>query len=649
MHSPAPWLTDDLKHLIIKKGFAKSKLKAERSDKNLRNYKKVRNRCNTLCRDAQRRHIHKSVENGDTAKVWKFLQSLGVGKASSSSFQHNFDIELLNQHFTSSSTIDSSDKERTLSILSSTPTPNFPPFKFTPFTDCDVKKNILSISSKAVGDDSVSRNMILPILEFVTPILTHILNKSISTSKFPEAWKSAQVIPLPKKAQASHFTDFRPISILPFLSKVLEKLVFQQLCQYLDRNSLLNPVQSGFRSGHSTTTALVKVTDDIRRGMDNKQLTVLVLLDFSNAFNTVDFDILLSLLRSINISPSVVGWFQSYLRGRRQRIRVEDKFSSWCELPAGVPQGGVLSPLLFAIFINSICHKISSLYHMYADDLQVYTQSTLENLPTAVSAINADLAAISEWSKYYGLKVNPCKSQAIIVGGAGMISRVDWNNFPSVVLNGVVIPYSSTVKNLGIHFDTTFSWSHQLKEVSRKTFAAMGLLRRLRSFLPIPTKIMLAQSLLLSILDYAGASYLDVTEDQLNKLERIQNLAIRFIFGLRKYDHVSEFRLKLKWLPIRLRRNLQIVSLLYCVLFDPMTPSYLKENFKFLGHDRPDRVLRSAGELILAPHSYRTKYFKNSFTVKAICLWNDLPSQIRRAKTLEKFKTDVKNYYLTVH
>ncbi|CAK1589714.1 unnamed protein product [Parnassius mnemosyne] len=644
-HLPAPWLSDDLKKLILQKNAALSKLKRNKTEENVRKYAKIRNRCNTLCRDAQRRHIHTSVENGDSSRVWKFLKTVGVGRTSLNTSPPSVDFELLNQHFSNpSNSFDSEHKLQTLRSLSVIPTPNYPPFVFSQFTECDVKKTILSISSNAAGSDNISRNMIVPLLDVITPIITYLLNACVSSSKFPQAWKSAHIIPLPKKSNPVNLSDFRPISILPFLSKVLEKLICQQLTLFLNKHNLLNSLQSGFRPGHSTATALIKVTDDIRWGMDNKQLTVMTLLDFSNAFNTVDFDILLSLLCSLNISPSVIDWFQSYLCGRRQCIRVDETHSSWCDITAGVPQGGVLSPLLFSIFINSITHKISSLYHMYADDVQIYTQSTLENLPNAIATLNKDLNFIHEWSKSYGLNVNPKKSQAIIIGSQSFISRIDWFSVPPIVFDGVVIPYFDNVKNLGIYIDNSLNWIRQLNEVSKKTFVALCSLRRLRSFLPIPTKIMLAQSLLLPILDYADASYVDITEDQLNKLERLQNTSIRFIFGLRKFDHISQFRSRLKWLPIRLRRNMHILSILYCVLFHPSTPPYLKEKFNFVG--LPGEPLRSSRKFILSVPTHNTSFFNKSFTVQSIKLWNALPLHIREAQTIVIFKRLLKEHYL---
>ncbi|XP_050342349.1 serine/arginine repetitive matrix protein 2-like [Nymphalis io] len=165
--------------------------------------------------------------------------------------------------------------------------------------------------------------MILPIIDYLTPAITCIFNNSINSCTFPDSWKDAQIIPLPKKNNPSSYGDYRPISILPFLSKVLERLVHQQLNLFLSSYNLLNPFQSGFRSGHSTATALVKITDDIRLAMDNQEVTILSLLDFSNAFNTVDFDILLAILNSLNVSPSMPRyWCESRLRstGKRRSI-----------------------------------------------------------------------------------------------------------------------------------------------------------------------------------------------------------------------------------------------------------------------------------------------------------------------------------------
>lgn len=227
-----------------------------------------------------------------------------------------------------------------------------------------------------------------------------------------------------------------------------------------------------------------------------------------------------------------------------------------------------------------------------------------------------------------------------------MISRIDWLDLPQVKFDGATIEISEVVKNLGVLMDRHLSWGPQLAAVSRKTFAAGASLKRLRNFLPHSTKIALAQSLLHPILDYADASYLDLTEDQLNKLERLQNFSIRFVFGLRKYDHVSEYRNRLKWLPIRLRRNVHILSLLYNILFTSSTPAYLKERFQFLHLSHP-LSLRSSETFQLKTPAHTSKFYSSSFTLQAAKLWNSLPVSIRHSKSLHIFKSMVTQHYLS--
>ncbi|KAM3962176.1 RNA-directed DNA polymerase from mobile element jockey [Aphomia sociella] len=462
-HLPAPWLTDDIKKLIHRKNHAKAKYKSNPMYREI--YVQARNHCNRACREAQRRHIHKSVENGSPAKIWKFLKSLGIGKNQNKNSSYNVNINDLNRHFsTPPVAFDSDLKTNTLNSLSSLPTPDYSPFIFSQFTQCDVKQNILAVSSDAVGADSISRKMILPILDIILPVITSILNFSISSGMFPTSWKDAFIIPIPKKNNPSSFFDYRPISILPLLSKVLERLIHDQLNRFLTLNKLLDPYQSGFRKGHSTTTALIKISDDIRLGMEKSQLTVLTLLDFSNAFNAVDFDILLQIMRSLNISPLVIDWFYTYLFGRRQRLRIDDTLSSWCAAVAGVPQGGVLSPLLFALFINSITSKLLSSYHLYADDLQIYSQAAFDNVTSAIQTANDDLKNISNWSKSYGIIVNPSKTQTIIIGSPSYISRIKWKDIPAITFDGTQIPFRDRVRNLGILFDSTLSWWPQINE-----------------------------------------------------------------------------------------------------------------------------------------------------------------------------------------
>ena len=436
---------------------------------------------------------------------------------------------------------------------------------------------------------------------------------------------------------------FRPISILPFLSKVLEACVHKQFSNFIHQNSLISPFQSGFRPGHSTVTALLKVTDDIRRGMEDTQVSVVVLIDFSNAFNTVSHEVLLSILSYRMVSPEVLEWFTSYLRGRQQSVFAGDSSSSWCDLATGVPQGGILSPLLFSIFIDLITTELQCAYHLYADDLQLYCRAGVDNISDAISKLNQDLSVVKNWSDRFGVAVNPTKCQAIIVGSSHSTRRLNGLALPPITYDGTVIPFSSDVKNLGVYVDTCLDWRKQVAAVSQRVTGTLRSLYRLKNVLPSHIKKMLVQSLIFPIIDYGDVCYYDLNADLLNKLDRLLNNCIRFVFNLRKYDHVSEHRSTLKWLPIRQRRALRALTTLFSLLNNPTSPSYLTSSFQFLCSAH-SKNLRSSNNRLLRCPSHRSGFLKSSFLVQAVFLWNELPRNIRTVTSRFTFKLKVREH-----
>lgn len=644
-HQPTPWFNDSIRKARLKRDRAFRKYKSNRTEENWVLYKKLRNRCNLLCRSAKRRHIAEQIELSTPAGIWKLLRSLGIGKPTHQDLKLPFDVNVLNKHFSTSDRLDQISKDSTLLEIACMPRPDISPFEFLPISQDTIQKTALSLKSKAMGNDDIGRIMILHILDHILPALTHIVNWSLDTGQYPDQWRKALVIPLPKVPNPVLLNQFRPISILPFLSKVIESVVHKQVSEYLVRSSLLNPFQSGFRPGHSTTTALLKVTEDIRKSMENAQITILVLIDFSNAFNAVNHDLLLAIFSHLHFSPNVITWFSSYLMERRQAIRTGQTVSDWCELEAGVPQGGILSPLLFSIFINMLSKYLHCQYHFYADDLQLYQHCSTDNVSSTIASLNADLTHLLSWSKRYGIQVNPSKCQAIVIGSSRQLSKLKLSIYPPLHYNNCIIPFTQTVKNLGILVDSNLNWTAQVKEVSRKFFASLHSILRFKYFLPINTKISLVNSLLLPILDYADVCYLNITEEHLNKLDRLLNAGIRFIYGLRKYDHVSVYRKKLKWLPIRERRNYRILGLLYSILFDRYSPEYLTKEFNFVA-DSHALNLRSTNSLRLLMPVHKTNFVDNSFGVTAVRLWNQLPLNIKKAPSKHAFKLSLRKHYL---
>ena len=642
---PAPWITPGVRMAMRRRDRAFRKFRRDRSDENWCLYKHARNRCNQMVRVSKRRHIYENVLNSSPADIWKFLKTLGISKSSSNLIPSNLSLNNLNQHFSTSVSLADDAKRKT--IVDITSMPILPPdsFSFNPVTVLEIRKIFTSLKSKAVGCDGVSRVMIMLILDSILPIFTHIINFSLQAGVFPLIWRKAFIIPLPKVSNPSLVNHFRPISILPFLSKVLEAVAHKQISSHIYKNNLLSQYQSGFRPGHSTSTALLKVIEDVRAGMENSKLTVLVLIDFSNAFNTVDHDILLAFLSQIGISTSSQGWFSSYLRGRQQAVRANQEFSDWCSLATGVPQGGILSPLLFSLFINSITSIIKCSYHLYADDLQLYAQAEIGNLDDCISSLNADLLAIGDWSQKFGVGVNVGKCQAILIGSSYHLKHLNIKQIMPIKFYNMVIPLSPHVKDLGLNIDDTLNWNKQVCRISKNVTATLRSLYRFKHFLPAKTKTLLVQSLVLPVIDYADVCCSDLSYDLLNKLDRLLNNCIRFIYGLRKYDHISFYRSQLRWLPIRQRRSLRSLCLLFSIINDPCTPDYLKSYFQVLGSSH-NRNLRASENLLLLIPPHRTGFISNSFAVSAIKLWNVLPLDIKKASSKFLFKRKLKEYLL---
>lgn len=642
---PSPWLNSFIRKAMARRDRAFRMFKRDRTDLNWATYKKLRNLCNRLVRNAKRRYISEQIELSTPAGLWKFLRSLGLGKPKSLDSKISLDLNSLNAHFSITPKLSHTSKQIALLQIQSIPISNIDLFVFEPVSQDRVLKIISSLKSKAVGCDDIGRTMIMHILNSILPTITHIINFSLTTGQFPDLWRRAHIIPLPKVSNPISANQFRPISILPFLSKVIESEVHRQVTEFLSKSNLFNSFQSGFRAGHSTTTALLKVTEDIRLNMENRLVTVLVLIDFSNAFNSVDHELLLTLLPRLMLSSSVVTWFSSYLQGRRQAIRDGQVFSDWHNVEAGVPQGGILSPLLFSLFINLLAPNIKCQYHMYADDLQLYSAVPIHEISNAIAALNLDLLRLQLWSDSYGISVNPNKCQAIVIGSSRQLVKINLLSLPSLTYNSCVIRFTATVKDLGVIIDSNLSWSEHVKEISRKFFASFHSIIRLKNFLPVKTKIFLVNALLVPIIDYADVCFVDLNADQLNKLDRLLNTCIRFIFGLRKFDHVSEFRAKLKWLPIRERRSVRILCLLYSILNNPVTPDYLKESFTYVS-DTHVRELRSSSNLLLAFPAHDTSFRGNSFTVAAVRLWNALPTEIKKTTSKDAFKHQIRSYFI---
>jgi len=274
-----------------------------------------------------------------------------------------------------------------------------------------------------------------------------------------------------------NMNNYRPISNLPFLSKILENVAASQLRSYLNANGLFEPFPSGFRSSHSTGTALLRVVNDILLSMDSGLINILILLDLSSAFDTVCHEILISRLSDIGITGSALSWLISYISDRKYYITIQGYKSATAPVSQGVPQGSVLGPLLFIIYISplgDIIRMHGLQFHCYADDIQIYL-TTSSDRPSLPDSLTACIRDIKHWMSLNYLKLNNNKTEILMIGSATSVKRMDL----SFEIDRVHVKPSSSVRNLGVVFDSSLSFASHISSVVKNSFFHLRNIARL--------------------------------------------------------------------------------------------------------------------------------------------------------------------------
>ncbi|MDF4350591.1 reverse transcriptase family protein, partial [Vibrio parahaemolyticus] len=410
---------------------------------------------------------------------------------------------------------------------------------------------------------------------------THILdmiNISLLTGYVPQSFKTAVIKPLLKKPTLDPevLANYTPISNLPFMSKILEKVVADQLCDFLHDNNLFEEFQSGFRVHHSTETALVKITNDLLIASDKGLVSVLVLLDLSAAFDTIDHQILLQRLdHLIGLKGSALSWFKSYLSDRFQFVDVHNESSLRTKVCFGVPQGSVLGPILFTLYmlpLGNIIRNHSINFHCYADDTQLYLSMKPEE-SNQLTKLHNCLKDIKTWMSTNFLMLNSDKTEVIVLGPKQLRDSLSDD---IVSLDGIALASATTVRNLGVIFDQDLSFNSHLKQTSRTAFFHLRNIAKIRPILTRKDAEKLVHAFVTSRLDYCNSLLSGSSSKSLKTLQLIQNAAARVLTGTKKRDHISPVLASLHWLPVKSRIEFKILLLTYKAL-NGQAPSYLRE------------------------------------------------------------------------
>ena len=478
------------------------------------------------------------------------------------------------------------------------------------------------------------------------PHITTIINHSLSSGSFPSSFKSAIVRPLLKKVtlDPENLKNYRPVSNLPFLSKILEKVVLKQLLDHLHSNNLVYPLQSAYRSGHSTETALLKICNDMLTALDCNKASLLTLLDLSAAFDTIDHSILLSRLHhSFGLQNTVLSWFHSYITNRQQIVSVNGLSSPPSSLSYGVPQGSVLGPVLFVLYtypVSSIVQEHLLQHHSFSDDNQLYASGLLCDLPLIIQNTQSCVSELKDWMTQNKLKLNEDKSEMILITPPKLQNHISLPT--SINLIDSTITLSQSARNLGVTLDQNLSFQQHVSNVCRICFLELRRISSIRHLLSEDTTKTLVCAFVLSRLDYCNALLSGSPSHLINRLQKVQNHAARLIFRSSKYDHITPLLCSLHWLPVQQRISYKIACLCFKSI-ESSCPEYLTD---LLHLYTPSRTLRSSSDarLFRIP-TFRTKTFgQRSFAFQAPTVWNQLPHSLRYLPSLPTFKRHLKTH-----
>ena len=623
-------------------------------------YRNCNNHYTELLRETHSSYIQNEIESSgnDPKKTFDIVSNL-LGKDSTPTVLPNLDEKTASQKISDyfvdkidviSSELEDAANQLTLKEETISVEPSGSSLCSFELVDENTVRKIISKSKKTSCDlDPVPTKFLIQFLDILLPVIVVIINKSLQLGCVPESFKKAVVKPLLKKSSLDPLIckNYRPVSNLSYLSKILERIVAEQLISHFDSNDYLDKFQSAYRTGFSTETALLKVINDSLVAINSGDLVLLVLLDLSAAFDTINHELLIERLCSISgIKDTALKWFSSYLENRSQTVLVGSSFSEPSTLTCGVPQGSVLGPILFSLYTSDLGKLIDSFgigRQFFADDSQLINKFSPD--PDVVKSVvrNLELCCldIKKWMLQNRLKLNEEKTEAIVFGPKEKIQSV---NLSSIKVGEANIEIVEKVRNLGVILDSELSMTEHINHVVRSCYFHLRRLGKIRKFLTKKAANAIAVATITSRIDYCNSTFWGIPSYELHRLQKIQNAAARIVSRTYKRDHITPILNELHWLPVQQRVEYKVLCLTYqCVSGNG--PDYLKEIIpKYV----PARNLRSGNQCRLrlpsVTETNKTKYGGRSFENAAPRLWNNLPNFLKESKNIKIFRKRLKTY-----
>ena len=671
----APWLSQDTKNLMKERNAAQDTATKTRDLDDWRLYKSLRNMTTMRMRqerkDWERRKLD-STRHSPTS-LWKNVKSWLSWNNSGPPSQLFHQGRLINSPAGLAGAMNSFFIDKVKNLRKGIPTSDNDPlqvlretlknrqcsFKFRAVTPNEVLKIVKGLkNSKSTGIDDIDTAVIKLVAEDILAPLTHIINLSIEKAVFPAMWKQAKVIPLLKKGDPLAPKNYRPVALLPIFSKILERVIYNQLVEYLDSEGVIHPNHHGSRQGHSTATALIQMYDKWVEEADQGNMVGVVMVDLSAAFDMVDHNILLEKLKIFGLENSALLWMTSYLAGRSQRVYIDGCLSPPLNIEYGVPQGSILGPLMYILFTNDV----PSLIHSYpthseapelscndCGDLVCYvddgTFSVGHKDPVILSGmLSSKYKAISNYMVTNKLVINDDKTNLMVMGTKA--NRVGRGQVELQAGNHRILP-AKTGKLLGCEISDDLKWRYHLRDseqsLIRQLTSRVNGLTMLSSRADFDTRLMVANGLVISKLCYLIQLWGGSESYLLHSLQVLQNKAGRAVTGWSGFTSTRRLMGACNWLSVKQLVVYQTVIMIFKTLRTE-SPWYLHSKLSPAPH--PFRARQSTMGNIRLDESHRCKSSlkSSSLRCRGAVDYNRIPVEIRASPTLATFKKKLRQW-----
>ena len=631
-----PWLTTRLRRMCRKKQRLYNRAKKSRKEHHWSTYKSHKKSTTKALNKARIDYINgilqASLDEGNPKPFWRYIFSQRNDRGGVAALKEDGKLhtggqkkaEILNKQFTSVFSVDEPGSDTVLSG------PSYPPIDRLLISVQGVEKLLTGINpNKAAGPDQVPCRILKELSTTLAPVLAAIFTQSLETGTLPSAWKTAFVSPIFKKGATCQAENYRPVSLTCVTCKMLEHIICHHVRSHLDRHGILSPLQHGFRSGHSCETQLLTTMYDLLSIRDSGSQTDVIVLDFSKAFDKVPHRRLLNKLRLYGVSGPILQWIDMFLSGRSQNVTVDGCFSSKTAVTSGVPQGTVLGPLLFLLFINDLPTVLdpSTRCRLFADDCLVYR--VINSIDDQLQ-LQKDLTALEKWSHQWGMNFNAKKCNVMTISRRKPLDKF-------YQLNNTILDRVSSCTYLGVTISNTLSWSEQISTCAKKANSRLGFLRRNLKGCPQQLRRTGYISLVRSLTEYGAALWDPHLKKDINQLEVVQRRAARWIkndYGWR--SSVTDMLEQLGLESLESRRQDQRLILMYKVMH------------KLVGTSPEDLALEKADGRTRAAHKFKLKHqspttteHRHSFVNRTIPEWNRLPTTMAEADSLSEFKSQL--------